>query len=101
LDVNIYISSITVNGVGPVSYSGFNPNTPGNGGQVITDQIGTYDIVLTYDASVAGQNIQLLDSLLNPYCNPTSTGFNSMTFYGVVVNSTTNVKIVATDGACF
>jgi hypothetical protein len=100
LDVNIYISSITVNGVGPVSYTGVNPNTPGNGGQVITDQIGTYDIVLQYDASVSGQNIQLLDSLFNPFCNPTATGFNSMTFYGVVINSTTNVKIVATDGAC-
>jgi hypothetical protein len=100
LDVNIYISSITVNGVGPVSYSGFNPNTPGNGGQVITDQIGTYDIVLTYDASVSGQNITLIDSLLTTYCNPTSTGFTSMTFYGVVVNSTTNLKLFAADGAC-
>ena len=100
LDVNIYISSITVNGVGPVSYTGVNPNTPGNGGQVITDQIGTYDIVLTYDASVSGQNITLIDSLLTTYCNPTSTGFTSMTFYGVVVNSTTNLKLFAADGAC-
>lgn len=101
LDISMDINNITVNGVGPVSYTGVNPNTSGNGGQVVTNQIGTYDIVITYSASTGGQHIELVDSNSNYYCNDISIGFNSMTFYGVVVNGTTDLTLTAADGICY
>ena len=91
---------MTVNGVGVTNVSGVDPNTSGNGGSVDTDQIGTYDIVLTYTATTSGQHIDLYDSNSTYYCNGTSTGFNSMTFYGVVINSSANPVITAGDGVC-
>jgi hypothetical protein len=42
----------------------------------------------------------LYDSNSNYYCNNTSTGFNSMTFYSVVINSSTNPVLTAEDGTC-
>jgi hypothetical protein len=96
----MYLYSITVNGVGVTNITGVDPNTSGNGGTVDTDQIGTYDVVLTYSCSIPGQKITLVDSNFNYYCNNASTGFNSMTFYGVVINSSVNPIITAEDGSC-
>jgi hypothetical protein len=101
LDISMDIDNITVNGVGPVSYTGVSPNTSGNGGNVITNQLGTYDIVITYTAgSIGGQKIELVDSNGTTYCNNTGIGFNSMTFSGVVVNGTTDLVLTALDGTC-
>jgi hypothetical protein len=94
------LSNMTVNGVNVTNVSGVDPNTSGNGGSVDTNQIGTYDIVLTYTATTAGQRITLYDSNTTYYCNNTSTGFNSMTFYGAVINSSVNPVITAEDGTC-
>jgi len=100
LDIEIYLSSITVNGVGVTNITGVDPNTPGNGATVDTDQIGTYDIVVVYSATISGQNISLVDSNGTPYCNNTSTGFNSMTFSNVVINGSVNPVLTAGDGTC-
>jgi hypothetical protein len=100
LDISMNIDNITVNGVGPVSYTGVTPNTTGNGGNVITNQLGTYDIVVTYTATTGGQHIELVDSNGTTYCNNTSLGFNSMTFSSVVVNGTTDLILTALDGTC-
>jgi hypothetical protein len=100
LDISMDIDNITVNGVGPVSYTGVNPNTSGNGGNVVTNQIGTYNIVVTYTATTGGQKIELIDSNGTTYCNNTSLGFNSMTFSSVVVNGTTDLVLTALDGTC-
>jgi hypothetical protein len=100
LDIAMDLFNITVNGVGVTNVSGVDPNTSGNGGSVDTDQIGTYDIVLTYTADTPGQRITFYDSNSNYYCNNASTGFNSMTFYSVVINSSTNPILTAEDGTC-
>jgi hypothetical protein len=101
LDVEIYLSSITVNGVGVTNVSGVDPNTSGNGGSVDTNQLGTYDIVVVYSAIEEGQNISLVDSNSTPYCNNTSTGgINSMTFFNVVINGSVNPVLTAGDGVC-
>ena len=100
LDISMDIDNITVNGVGPVSYTGTQPNTSGNGGNVVTNQLGTYDIVVTYTATTGGQHIELVDSNGTTYCNNTSLGFNSMTFSSVVVNGTTDLTLTALDGTC-
>jgi hypothetical protein len=102
LDIEIYLSSITVNGVGVTNVSGVDPNTSGNGGSVDTNQLGTYDIVVVYSATTGGQNISLVDSNYNAYCNNTSTGgINSMTFSNVVINGSVNLVLTAGDGTCF
>jgi hypothetical protein len=100
LDIALNISSITVNGVGVTNVSGVDPNTPGNGGSVSTNQIGTYNITMTYNSSTPGQHIELLDSMFFNHCNPTSTGFNSMTFYGVEINISSDLVLTCLDGAC-
>jgi len=100
LDIEIYLSSITVNGVGVTNVIGVDPNTSGNGATVDTNQIGTYDMVVVYSATTAGQNISLVDSDYNVYCNNTSTGFNSMTFSNVVINGSSNPVLTAEDGTC-
>jgi hypothetical protein len=86
--------------VGVTNVTGVDPNTSGNGGTVDTNQIGTYDIVVVYSAGTNGQNISLVDSNYTPYCNNTSTGFNSMTFYSVVINGSVNPVLTAGDGIC-
>jgi len=101
LDVEIYLFSITVNGVGVTNISGVNPNTSGNGGSVETNQLGTYDITLSYSTTLSEQNISLVDSNGTGYCNNTSSGFNSMTFYNVVINGSVNPVLTAGDGTCF
>ena len=80
--------------------SGVDPNTSGNGGSVDTNQIGTYNIVLTYTATTAGQKITLVDSDSVAYCNNTSTGFNSMTFSSVAIDGAMNLLLTAEDGTC-
>ena len=100
LDIEMDLSNMTVNGVNVTNVSGVDPNTSGNGGSVDTDQIGTYDIVLTYNATTAGQRITLYDSNTTYYCNNTSTGFNSMTFSSVVIDGAMNLLLTAEDGTC-
>jgi hypothetical protein len=94
------LSNMTVNGVNVTNVSGVDPNTSGNGGSVQTNQIGTYNIVLTYTATTAGQRIILYDSNTTYYCNNTSTGFNSMTFSNVVIDGAMNPVLTAEDGTC-
>jgi hypothetical protein len=100
LDIAMDLFNITVNGVGVTNVTGVDPNTPGNGGSVDTNQIGTYDIVLTYSCSIPGQKITLYDSNTTYYCNNTSTGFNSMTFSSVVIDGAMNLLLTAEDGTC-
>lgn len=100
VDIEIYLYSITVNGVGVTNISGTDPNTTGNGASAETNQIGTYNIVLSYSCSVPGQNISLVDSNYTSYCNNASTGFNSMTFSNVVINGSVNLVLTASDGTC-
>lgn len=99
LDVTIDLSNMTVNGVTVTDVIGTDPNTPGNGASVRTSQIGTYDIVLTYDSTISGQKITLIDSDGTPYCNNT-TGGGTMTFNGVVIDGVNIVTITASDGVC-
>jgi hypothetical protein len=101
LDIQLYQSTMTVNGVGVTNISGVNPNSPGNGGSVQTNQIGFYDITFTYYCSVSGQSIQLVDSSGAYQCNNTSTGFNSMTFFGVTINTSVDLTITCVDGVCY
>jgi hypothetical protein len=101
IDIEMFLSSITVNGVGVTNVSGVDPNTSGNGGSVETNQIGTYNISLSYSCTTPGQNISLVDSNYTSYCNDVSLGFNSMTFFGVVINGSVNLVLTASDGMCF
>lgn len=100
LDIQVYQGTMTVNGVGVVNISGVNPNSPGNGGSVQTNQIGFYDITFTYYCSVSGQKISLVDSSYAYQCNNTSTGFNSMTFFGVTINTSVDLFLYIEDGTC-
>jgi hypothetical protein len=100
LDIALNISNITVNGVNVVNVSGVDPNTPGNGGSAQTAQIGLHDIVMSYSCSIPGQHIELLDSNATYYCNNASTGFNSMTFYGVTISTGSDLLLTCADGAC-
>ena len=100
LDIALNLFNITVNGVNVTSISGVDPNTPGNGGSAQTNQIGTYSITMTYDCSVPGQHIELIDSAFNYQCINTSTGFNSMTFTGVVINTSVDLLLTCYDGTC-
>ncbi len=101
LDIAIDLSNMSVNGVNVTDVIGTDPNTPGNGASVRTNQIGTYNIVLTYDSYISGQKITLIDSDGTPYCNNNSTGgINSMTFYDVVIDGVNIVTITASDGVC-
>jgi hypothetical protein len=101
LDIALNLSNITVNGVNVVNVAGIDPNQPGNGASVQTSQIGTYAITMTYTCSVPGQNISLVDSAFNYQCINTSTGFNSMTFFGVVINTSVDLLLTCSDGTCF
>ena len=100
LDIALNLFNITVNGVNVTNISGVDPNTPGNGGSAQTNQIGTYTITMTYDCSIPGQNISLVDSAFNYQCINTSTGFNSMSFFGVVINTSVDLLLTCSDGTC-
>ena len=100
LDISLNLSNITVNGVNVVNVSGIDPNQPGNGASVQTSQIGTYAITMTYSCSISGQNISLVDSAFNYQCINTSTGFNSITFFGVVINTSVDLLLTCADGTC-
>jgi hypothetical protein len=101
LDISLNLSNITVNGVSVVNIGGVDPNQPGNGASVQTSQIGTCTITMTYTCSIPGQNISLVDSAFNYQCINTSTGFNSMSFFGVVVNTSVDLLLTCSDGTCF
>lgn len=101
LDIQLYLSSMSVNGVGVVNISGTDPNSPGNGGSVQTNQIGFYDITFNYYCSVSGQSIYLNDSSAAYQCNNASTGFNTMTFFGVTINTSVDLVLTCSDGVCF
>lgn len=101
LDINLYQSSMTVNGVGIVNAAGVEPNQPGNGASVQTNQIGFYDVTFAYYCNVSGQSITLIDSSGAYQCNPAYTGFNSMTFFGVTINTSVDLTLQCVDGMCF
>lgn len=100
LDIALNLSNITVNGVNVVNIGGIDPNQPGNGASMQTNQIGTYAITMTYTCSIPGQNISLVDSAFNYQCINTSTGFNSITFFGVVINTSVDLLLTCADGTC-
>jgi len=98
--LDVIINEVRVNSVAVTYVGGTYPNTVGNGAGLYTDQFGTYNVEIDYQATVAGQRINLVGSDATPFCQNTSSGTNTMTFTGVVVNNTTNMEIQANDGTC-
>ena len=89
------ISNVTVNGVGVTEITF--PVTAGNSANGITNQLGTYSIVVSYNTA-SGDSITVTD------CTPTSTCANtagaSRTFTNQVVSSGGVIYIDMIDGAC-
>ncbi len=97
---DIEITELKVNVVDVIITSGAFPNTPGNSTFGYTDQIGTYDVAITYNAFEAGQRIRLTDSAANVFCQNTTSGSFIMTFSGCIVNASAPVTIEPLDGVC-
>jgi hypothetical protein len=99
--LDIGISDVTVNSVAVSYVTGFNfPVDAGEEGTFQTTQTGTQTVIVYYSSSITGQNITLVDSNGGTQCAGTNTGSNSITFNDVAINSSGDVFITATDGAC-
>jgi hypothetical protein len=99
-DVSMNIGSILVNGVTVINVTGVDPNTPGNGGEVQSTQIGTYTVEIPYSATTSGQSITLLDSNSASQCYATGTGSGTAIFYSVAIDSSVTLNLTANAGAC-
>ena len=99
--LDITLTNVTVDGSIAYVTGGVWPNTPGNGANLcVNEPPGTYDVVVSYTAGVAGQRISITSPTTGYVCQNTSTGSSSLTFTGIGFDGITSVQIYAEDGTC-
>ena len=100
--LDISITDVEINGVS-VTYDGgqnFPVDTSDNG-FFTTTQLGTYNIVVYYSASISGQHIDVTDSNNTLTChNVPGNGSGTFTVTGAIINSVVTVNIDVLDGTC-
>jgi hypothetical protein len=101
LSDDVPITGISVNAVSVTYVSGtdFTINA-GQSGIFSTNQIGTYDIQITYGANIGGQNINFTDSALNVYCHDVNSAGGTFTITGATITSGVTMYVLVTVGAC-
>lgn len=102
ISLDITLNSMTVNGNLVSVAGGVWPNTPGNGASLYVNlPASTYDVVIYYTCSVAGQHIEITSPITGYQCQNTLTGSNSMTFTGVGFSNLSGcLQVLAADGTC-
>jgi hypothetical protein len=101
VDINNYtttanITNVTVNGVAITDVTF--PVTAGNSANGITNQLGTYTIVVSY-SSASGDYVKVTDTSLNVNC--VQTAGSSRTFAGQITNGYyQSIIIEMGDGTC-
>jgi hypothetical protein len=100
--LDISITTITVNGDSPTVIGGILPNTPGNGTNLcyLNLPIGTYDVLVYYNCSVAGQKITLTSPVTGSVCQNALTGTGVLTFTSVGFDGIGIVQVFPEDGTC-
>ena len=100
--LDISITDVEINGVS-VTYDGgqnFPVDTSDNG-FFTTTQLGTYNIVVYYGASISGQHIDVTDSNSTLTChNVPGNGSGTFTVTSAIINTVVTVNIDVLDGAC-
>ena len=100
--LDISITDVEINGVS-VTYDGgqnFPVDTSDNG-FFTTTQLGTYNIVVYYSASISGQHIDVTDSNSTLTChNVPGNGSGTFTVTSAIINTVVTVNIDVLDGAC-
>jgi hypothetical protein len=100
--LDISITDVEINGVS-VTYDGgqnFPVDTSDNG-FFTTTQLGTYNIVVYYGASISGQHIDVTDSNSTLTChNVPGNGSGTFTVTSAIINSVITVNIDVLDGTC-
>ena len=66
--LDISITQVDFNGVTASVVGGTLPNTTGNGTQLETTEIGTYNLDISYGATIGGQHIYVTDSNGGGHC---------------------------------
>ena len=100
--LDISITDVEINGVS-VTYDGgqnFPVDTSDNG-FFTTTQLGTYNIVVYFYASISGQHIDVTDSNSTLTChNVPGNGSGTFTVTSAIINTVVTVNIDVLDGAC-
>ena len=98
--LDISITDVEINGVSVTYDSGQNfPLDPSDNGFFTTTQLGTYNIVVYYSASISGQHIDVTDSNSTLTCHNVS-GSGTFTVTSAIINTVVTVNIDVLDGTC-
>jgi uncharacterized delta-60 repeat protein len=100
--LDISITDVEINGVSVTYDGGQNfPVDSGDNGFFTTTQLGTYNIVVYYSASISGQHIDVTDSNSTLTChNVPGNGSGTFTVTSAIINSVVTVNIDVLDGTC-
>ena len=98
--LDISITDVEINGVSVTHDGGQNfPLDPSDNGFFTTTQLGTYNIVVYYSASISGQHIDVTDSNSTLTCHNVS-GSGTFTVTSAIINTVVTVNIDVLDGTC-
>ena len=100
--LDISITDVEINGVSVTHDGGQNfPVDTSDNGFFTTTQLGTYNIVVYYGASISGQHIDVTDSNSTLTChNVPGNGSGTFTVTSAIINTVVTVNIDVLDGAC-
>jgi hypothetical protein len=100
--LDISITDVEINGVSVTYDGGQNfPVDSGDNGFFTTTQLGTYNIVVYYSASISGQHIDVTDSNSTLTChNVPGNGSGTFTVTSAIINGLVTVNIDVQDGTC-
>ena len=100
--LDISITDVEINGVSVTHDGGQNfPVDTSDNGFFTTTQLGTYNIVVYFYASISGQHIDVTDSNSTLTChNVPGNGSGTFTVTSAIINTVVTVNIDVLDGAC-
>jgi hypothetical protein len=99
--LDISITQVDFNGVTATVVIGTLPNTTGNGTGLETTEIGTYNLDISYGATIGGQHIYVTDSNGGEYCQDNGAPPGGvLTFTNILYDGITSISIDVQDGTC-
>jgi hypothetical protein len=77
------------------------PNIPSANTQLLQNEIGSFDVFITYNAAIGGQHITITDSNGTISCQGTAIGTGlTLTYPTIVWDGSTPIQVDILDGPC-
>ena len=99
--LDVSVTQLDYNGTTASVTAGTMPNIPSANTQLLQNEIGSFNVLITYNAAIGGQHITITDSNGTISCQGTSIGTGlTLTYPTIVWDGSTPIQVDILDGPC-